>query len=246
VDTGTPLRDFLVPTTAFPGPNDRPVDPAHPKILANNTRLSPDGSVLARAWRNGAIGLWDAPSGRWIGWLDDGHSVPTVIDFSPDGRTLVARRPEEVVLWNMQTRRPERTIATQSSYPAVCYAPDGKSIACAVDGSVQFMDPNTGGVLSRDGIPDSAGIAMVFHPGGSILFASAFEPVIRLLDTRTGRELLRLQKHTALIQSLLLTPDGATLISSDTSGTVLVWDLGYYNDRIRRELEYREPHGVDR
>ena len=33
--------------------------------------------------------------------------------------------------------------------------------------------------------------------------------------------------------------DGNTLISSDWAGTVLVWDLTYYNDRIRRELEYR-------
>ena len=84
-----------------------------PKLPAgiNQMRLSPDGRIFARARDDGLIGLWDIPSGLWIGLLDSATSEPAVIDFSPDGRTLVAQHLNTVVLWDVQTRRPKRTIA---------------------------------------------------------------------------------------------------------------------------------------
>ena len=242
VESGTPVREFLVPPADLPGPTERATVEPGLHILAKLTRLSPDGSILARAWENGVIGLWDAPSARWIGWLDGGIADAAVIDFSPDGRTLVAQHSEECVLWDVQTRQLKRVFARQRYYPAVCFSPNGETIAHNVGGGIEFMDPETGRVVGEETVPGSAGVAMVFHPSGSVLVASAKEPTIRLWDTRTGRELLSLQKHTGLIYTLLLTPDGNTLISLDQSGTVLAWDLAYYNGHIRRELEHRMSH----
>lgn len=108
---------------------------------------------------------------------------------------------------------------------------------------MQFCDAATGGVVSQDKVFATAGQGMASHAGGPLLFASALDASIRLWDSRTGRSLLSLQGHTAPIWSLSLTPDGSTLVSSDASGVVLAWDLTYYNDTIRRELEYRAAHG---
>jgi WD40 repeat protein len=243
VDSGEPVRDFLVPVAALPGPTERPSQRGGLQMLANLTRLSPDGSILARAWENGSIGLWDALSGQWIGWLDSGSGEPAVIEFSPDSRTLVAQHAAKCVLWDVQTRQPKRTFAAEWMYPAVCFSPNGETIAHNIgnreDRRIEFLDAETGRVVGENTASGSAGVGMVFHPGGSVLIASSFEPTIRLLDSRTGRALLSLEQHTALIYALLITSDGNTLISLDQTGIVLVWDLAYYNDRIRRELEYR-------
>jgi WD40 repeat protein len=209
-------------------------------------RLSPDGSVLARARNDGPIDLWDVPSGRWIDQLDSGTTAYAVIDFSPDGRTLVARHREKCVLWDVQTRQLKRTATAPNAYPTVCYSPDGTVIAHGVGASrIQFFDAHTGHVISENNAFASAGLGMVFHPGGSVFFASGINASIRLWDSRTARELLSLEKHTTLIRTLLLTPDGNTLISSDDWGMVLAWDLAYYNERIRRGSAPRRPRTRD-
>ena len=227
------VREFV-----FPEPHT--AEPAS-ATGTNQLRLSPDGRILARARDDGLIGLWDVPSGRWIGLLDSGTSGFAVIDFSPDGSTLAAQHGEALVLWDVPTRRPKRTIAIRSFPAAVRFSSAGPIIATSASGLLQFFNADTGRVLSECS-PGTAGMGMAFHPEGTVFFASAFDTSIRLWDTRTGRELLSLQKHTQFIRSFVLTPDGNTLISSDWAGTVLVWDLTYYNGHIRRELVYRAAH----
>ncbi|MCC6676311.1 MAG: protein kinase [Phycisphaerales bacterium] len=231
------VREF-----AFPEPYAIERDSAGSST--NTLRLSPDGRILARARFDGLIGLWDVPSGRWIGLLDGASNGSAVIDFSADGRTLAAQHLKTLVLWDVQTRRPKRTIAIDSwsAYSAARFSPDGRLMTRSAAGRLQFCDADTGGILSECS-PDTAGVGAAFHPGGAVFFTTAYQDSsIRLLDTRTGSELLSLQKHNQYMFDLLLTPDGNTLISSDWVGTVLVWDLTYYNDRIRRELAYRAAH----
>lgn len=240
---GTVRREFNFPDPAGSGSSTH--RPVFSMTGLNQMKVSPDGSVLARALNDDErIGLWDVPSGRWIDWLDSDTAEPAVIDFSPDGTTLVAQHADKCVLWDMRTRQPRRTIATESFFPAVRFSSDGAVIARGALGCIQVIDADTGRVLSENNVPATAG-RMAFHPGGSVLFASApLDSTIRLWDTRTGRELLSLQGHTGLIGSLVLTPDGNTLVSTDQAGTVLGWDLAHYNGHIQRELEYRASHGA--
>jgi WD40 repeat protein len=241
VQTGAAVREFAAPDPAGPDASEHRREPigTGPEMGLCQARLSPDGRVLARARNDGLIELWDVPSGRWIDWLDSGATRRARIDFSPDGRTLAAREDDKCVLWDVQARRVNRTIATGRGNPLARFSPDGAVIAQGVGGYIQFFDARTDSVLSENKELGTSGMGMVFHPGGLVFFASAFDSSIRLWDTRTGRELLSLRKHTALIVSLLLTPDGNTLISSDVLGTVLAWDLTYYNGHIRRELDRR-------
>jgi WD40 repeat protein len=121
----------------------------------------------------------------------------------------------------------------------MCCSPDGDLIARSSVGTLQIVDTKTGQVRCENNIWGSVGSSMEFHPDGCVLFAAAFDSSIRLWDTRTGRELLSLRGHDTTIHSLQITPDGNRLISADRTGKVLRWDLTYYNDRIRRELEFR-------
>src|SRR4029079_18749932 len=120
----------------------------------------------------------------------------------------------------------------------------GPVIALSASFTLQFFDADTGRMLS-EGTPRTAGMGMAFHPEGTVFFATAHDSSVRLWDTRTGRELLSLRKHIQFMREFVLTPDGNTLISSAWAGTVLVWDLTYDNDRIRRELEYRVSHSAE-
>ncbi|MFO0874666.1 MAG: WD40 repeat domain-containing serine/threonine protein kinase [Phycisphaerales bacterium] len=248
IPSGAVLREFSTSAPAAPdaaSDQSTPVGaPADDGLDFNQIRLSPDGSVLARARADGRIDLWDTASGRWLDCLDTGTSGFTVADFSPDGRTLAARTTDACVLWDLQTRTISRSIPAEGNAGTipVRFSRDGAIIASGVHGCIRFFDAATGRVLAKNRVPGTCGLGMAFHPNGQILFTPSLNRSIALLDTRTGRELLSLKKHSAFIISLLVTPDGNTLISSDWSGTVLAWDLGYYTERIQRELEYQLAH----
>jgi WD40 repeat protein len=247
VPTGSILNEF-----AFPEPDDRVVSSSGPVAddhqiafrlgLQLQLRLSPDGRTLAHARNDGLIGLWDVPTGGWMGWLDCGITAPAAIDFSPDGTMIAAEHSNATVLWDLPARRARFTIPKEWCYPSMRFSPDGQLIARSARGHIQFLDAATGRIRCDNDVPATAGIGMVFHPDSSIFIASAFDNSIRLWDTRTGRELLSLLSESRLIWVLVLTPDGRTLISVDRMGLVLAWDLTYYHDRIRRELAYRVAH----
>ena len=53
--------------------------------------ISPDGSTVATAARDGRLRLWDAETGEnllELGIGREGEAIPTVMDFTPDGRRL--------------------------------------------------------------------------------------------------------------------------------------------------------------
>jgi eukaryotic-like serine/threonine-protein kinase len=243
VPSGTLRRVFEFPE---PGEHRRNPDPAtaFPMWGFNQMRASPDGRLLARSRDDGLIGLWNLPTGSWIDWLDGGSSESITIDFSPDSGVLIAQDAQRCILWDVHTRSIIRSIAVERGYPTVRFSGDGSVIAHSVSGHIQFLDSKTLRILSQNKDPRSAGLGMMFHPDNTILCAAAFDSSIRLWDPRTGGELLSLQKHTALIRSVVLTPDGNTLISSDVSGLVLAWDLSCFGERIQRELAYRASPGA--
>jgi WD40 repeat protein len=233
--SGLQMRQF-----AFPSDSSG----AEPRLLnaamggTNQLRLSPDGRILATGRDDGMIGLWDVPSGNWLGVLDSGLRESVVIDFGADGSTLAAQHNESMVVWDLSARRPKLTLPTKG-YPAcVRCSPAGPVIARSTGGRINFLNTDTGQV-SGVTAANTSGMAEAFHSGGAVFFATAWDVSVRLWDVRTGGELISLQKHSQFTRELVVSRDGSTLISSDWPGTVLVWDLTYYNDRIRRELASR-------
>src|SRR5262249_55539597 len=147
------------------------------KPQTSDMRLSPDGTVLAHARTDGLIGLWDVPSGRWIGWLDSDTTDQKVatIDFSPDGRTLGAYRGPNCELWDVRTRQRARMVSSENFFPcAVRFSPDGAAVVRGVNGHLQLFDTASGRILGENKVYGMCGDGMVFHPQG-LLFASAYD-----------------------------------------------------------------------
>jgi hypothetical protein len=75
---------------------------------ANALALSPDGRYLALAAQTGALELVEVASGKSLArqWTTD--SLPTVLEFSPNGRLLAAGYPNgNILLWDMIQRTPQ-------------------------------------------------------------------------------------------------------------------------------------------
>lgn len=103
---------------------------------------SPDGKQVAAAGVDRAIYLWDAKAWRLLRKITGQPEMISALDFSPDGKLLVTGgmnelafgAPVKVIVWDVASGKPVRTVDAEHRVNAATFSPDGKWFAAA-DGS---------------------------------------------------------------------------------------------------------------
>jgi WD40 repeat protein len=176
--------------------------------------FSPDGQTLASSSANGTIILWNIASNHPIGDPLEGHTSDVVnVVFSPDGQTLVSGSADGTIIrWDVATGW---KIGEPLEYPrdgfnsehSMALSPDGTTVASALS-SCSRNDTNF----------------------------SCTHGLIILRDVATGRQIDDpvatgqqtgdlFEDHTDGVWSVAFSPDGQTLASGSTDGTITLWDL---------------------
>jgi WD40 repeat protein/Ethanolamine utilization protein EutJ (predicted chaperonin) len=194
----------------------------------------PGGRVLASADSAGLVQLWDAigSSASPVGILryGDGVAVNT-LTFTPDGRELVAAGDDGMIrFWDVLTRAPKRkpldsrtegvmrlAFSPVSLVLAALYR-DGRGVAFwEIADSLEF-----GGVGGHEGRVQ----AMAWHPADRTLATASDDSTVRLWDASGRRTKGDPMQHGrgSLIDDVLFTPDGRTVISVVDNKRVMFWD----------------------
>jgi len=210
---------------------------AHPAGLGSSAVFSPDGTLLATGGYDGTVRLWDLATRRPIASpvIRDMPTLPIEsVAFSPDGTTLAIGGYRTLRLWDAVRQRliSDLPIHPGDAILAVAFGQDGKTLDTSdIDGTVQVWDnatgrPDGGGPLTggTGGVLRAAfsGDLRTLATSSIILTRTAVKLDVELWDVASRQRIGVLP--VGQVEALEFSPDGRTLATADSDGTVRLWD----------------------
>ena len=193
--------------------------------------ISADGKLMAAAGGRSAR-LWDVASGRQIATLDHGDVV-RAIALHPDGRYFVTGGWDKTAqIWDLTDGARIARLQHEDGVEAMLFSPDGKYLVTTVSG----LERRHAHCASIWQIPDERALTRVCHaqegPIQAVAFATdgrrfataSLDRSVRIWETASGREVMRLM-HDAAVDAIALDRAGTHLASGSQNGRVRKWDL---------------------
>ena len=197
--------------------------------------LGPDGAVLATATDDGVTTIRDIATGRVIAdFTADGD---TGLAWSGDGQVLALSATIDDHSKVTIVNRAGSELASMSNphdfyIPSVSVSPDGRLVAFT-RGRMSRDDPDTAVVTVWDWKSDhvertirgDTGFEFVsFDPTGErVVVSGRLNGLAEVWDITTGKRVSTLASPP-MIADLTFNPDGTTIATSHTDGTVRLWD----------------------
>ncbi|MEU0877253.1 helix-turn-helix domain-containing protein [Lentzea sp. NPDC005914] len=187
------------------------------------------GDLIATGSYDRTVKLWQ--NGRLLTVLTGPRDAVNTVQFSPDGKTLLAASADHRVhRWTItDPRKPEELPALDGHTDAVntlAVSPDGRLVATgSTDRTIVLWDARTGASLDTlRGHADSVE-ALAFSPDSSRLASGSGDFSVRVWDVASRAVVTHLTGPGHAVKSVAFSPDGTRLATGGTDFTVRVWDL---------------------
>jgi WD40 repeat protein len=216
--------------------------------------FAPCGDQLASLDIHGHVRLWGATTGESLGpVVEYGAYLTYNLAFAPDGKALATfgmyydGRGDQIIVWDLSSCQALTSLPPSRELISPCmgFAPDGRTLATGgYNGRVQLWDLAGNRMIAT--LPQRRKFInhLAFSPDGRIL-AVALGWTAVLWDVARAEELRRLLgKHAGTVWSVAFTPDGQTLMTGSTDGTVKLWDVATGRERAAFAWDIGRVHVV--
>jgi WD40 repeat protein len=193
-------------------------------------RFSPDGRTLSAAIALGPAGgtvirRFDARTGRPLGKGRQVSRGLVTLMLTRDGRRLVTTRfDEETVVSDARTLRPLKRLPVGAEQAAL--GPDDRTMLVGGrDGSVRFLDLDTGTVRRASGRHAGAVVESAFSADGRTAITAGEDGQLIVWNVTRASAGETLEGHAGQITGLAISRDSSTLYTTGLDGKLLIWDL---------------------
>jgi len=224
---------FAVPARASGNPDLVKTIPGQKTGIINGVACSADGKKIAAAGDNGAVTVWDLPSGTLLLTLGKDLQSADAVAFSPDGRLLAAavatggRRGNAVQVWDLasgqlvQDMRGHTQLITD-----LAFSPDGNRIASVGnDNTLRIWNVKYGTLETTQKETKNNLLALAYSPDGKNIAATEnWDGKIQMWDAVNVRLIRTIPGHGDWVLCVAYSPDGTEFVTGSRDGSVYVWD----------------------
>ncbi len=196
----------------------------------NSITFSPDGQTIASISDRRIVQLWNPVSRKYKHTLTGYRKEVGHVTFSSDGKTLASgsgfSHDNTLCLWDTTSGEhksplitPHKSITRRGirKINSIVFSPDGKTVE-NIDWYVSnFTSDPDGGTIS----PDQRMIASISDVN-----------IIRLLDVASKKYIHIFTGHTSHVNAVAFSPNGQTLASGSSDGTILLWDAEFLQSKV--------------
>src|SRR5262249_47106643 len=168
---------------------------------------------IVRGPKDGAVGIWDAQTGKLKAFLrgNRGHGGTAV--FSPDGaRVLTASADGTARLWNVEPQADASIVVLTGPDEGIrtaAFSRDRRLVVTgANNGAAIIWDAETGMRLTVLLRHEAHVSSVMFDRDGKRIVTGSHDGTARISDAQTGKELAVLKENDAPVRTAVFSPDG--------------------------------------
>jgi WD40 repeat protein len=197
---------------------------------AESLKFSPGGKLLAAAYGDPAVKVWNALSREEL--FNGPHATGEArwcraVAFAPQGGILASADDEgAVMLWDLDSHALVATLRGEAEDASgLAFTPNGKILFQGCRNGIQLWDLNTRTKRAFWKAPAKALTSLALKSDGATLASGSSDGTITFWDVATAKALRTLAGHAKQVKSLAFSPDGKTLVSGGWDKAVKLWDV---------------------
>jgi WD40 repeat protein len=192
------------------------------RIIADSTPPDLEGWIPEHVWGCSVTALALAPDGRWLAFPGAHNRVI----YGDDGRVRDVRHTHfGLRLFDVPEGQGKEREKGPDQPLSLAFSPDGLQIAGVFEWPVVVQWDAVTGQRVRVLPTEDKGTCVRYSHDGRLLAACAIDGVIRIWDTRSGRERHRIRGHGNWVTGLTFSPDSRWLASASWDQSVRIWDI---------------------
>ena len=199
--------------------------------------FSPDAQRVAAVFEDNALVVWAVASGTPIEQAAAGNTATMTLGTAPDGSFVASKSfsvstgatPRWVLERTLGGAKDARLFADRVN--AVCFSPDGKTLATgggelSRSGDIILFDVASGKATQtwKERHADSV-LCLDFSPDGQRLASGAADKIVRVTDIASGKQTNLFEGHTHHVTGIAFRADGRVLATAGADGVVNTWDM---------------------
>ena len=215
--------------------------------LVNSIAYSPNGQVLASGSADCTIRLWSASSGKIERTLNGHTDTVFTVAYSPNGQLIASGSADRTIrLWQLDRLDSSRILGGHAGWiNTLAISPNGCILASgSTDRNIKIWDLHTGESIATYRYHQAGISSLAIGADNRTIASLDFDGSLLIWDLCTGEVIATLTGSGCVIFS----PNGKTLATGGTGGTIQIWQQVYVEDSIFTQIplagEWWEVLGV--